>query len=178
MIGNLFHLVKSGIPVKNARIFKFLVFFTNRAVPVNKTNNKHAHGFQRTKNNSGVRKLKYMVTDGLYAYKRAVNKEFSTNNYETKHLWNVGLQHHPNNNHVERLHGTIRNREKTMRGLKIEDTPIVDGNRIYYNFIKPHEALDGKTPSEEAGITIDGDNKWLTLMKTALWYKKAHSEVV
>ena len=42
------------------------------------------------------------------------------------------------------------------------------------NFIKPHMALDGKTPSEMAGITIDGDNKWLSLMKTALWYKKTH----
>lgn len=58
-----------------------------------------------------------------------------------------------------------------MRGLKIEDTPIVDGNRIYYNFIKPHESLDGKTPSEEAGIEIEG-NKWETLMKTALSYRK------
>ena len=59
-----------------------------------------------------------------------------------------------------------------MRGLKIDDTPIVDGNRIYYNFIKPHESLDGKTPSEEAGIIIEGDNKWLTLMRNAVQYKK------
>jgi len=32
-------------------------------------------------------------------------------------------------------------------------------------------ALDGRTPSEEAGIEIDG-NKWLTLMKTSLSYQK------
>jgi len=55
---------------------------------------------------------------------------------------------------------------------KIESTPIVDGHRLYYNYIKPHESLDGKTPSEMAGITIEGDNKWLTLMKTSLWYQK------
>lgn len=115
---------------------------------------------------------KYIVTDGLGSYKRAIKKEFNTNTHETEHLWNVGLQHHPNNNHVERLHSTIREREKTMRGLKMEDTPIVDGNRIYYNFIKPHEALNGKTPSEQAGITIDGKEKWLTLMKTAMWHQK------
>ena len=88
----------------------------------------------------------------------------------------MGLQHHPNNNHVERLHGTIREREKTMRGLKIEDTPIVDGNRIYYNFIKPHEGLDGKTPSEKAGITIEGNNKWLTLMKKSIQYQKIQNK--
>jgi len=41
------------------------------------------------------------------------------------------------------------------------------------DFIKPHESLDGKTPSEMAGITIEGDNKWLTLMYKAVQYQKA-----
>ena len=134
--------------------------------------------FKRAKNNCGGRKPKYIVTDGLPSYKRAVKKEFPTNVHETEHLYNVGLQHHPNNNHVERLHGTIRQREKVMRGLKVDDTPIVEGHRLFYNFIKPHESLDGKTPSEQAGITIEGDNKWLTLMKTSLAfhrYKKSTS---
>jgi transposase-like protein len=124
--------------------------------------------FQKAKKNCGGRRPKYIITDGLHSYKGAINKEFTTSHQETEHLWNVGLQHHPNNNHVERLHGSIRDREKTMRGLKIEETPIVEGHRLYYNFIKPHEALDGRTPSEEAGITIEGDNKWLTLMRTAI----------
>jgi transposase-like protein len=127
--------------------------------------------FQKAKKNCGGRKPKYIVTDGLHTYRPAIKKEFTTNDHSTEHLWNVGLQHHPNNNHVERLHGTVREREKTMRGLKIENSPIIDGNRIYYNFIKPHESLNGKTPCEEAGITIEGDNKWLTLMKTAIKYK-------
>lgn len=48
---------------------------------------------------------------------------------------------------------------------------------IDYYIIKPHEALDGKTPSEEAGIIIEDDNKWLSLMKTALWYKKRQNNV-
>jgi len=127
--------------------------------------------FQRAKKNCGGRKPKYMVTDGLQAYKRAVKKEFITNTHETEHLWNVGLQHHPNNNHVERLHGNIRDREKTMRGLKIKDTPIIEGHRLYYNFIKPHESLNGKTPSEVAGIKIEGSNKWLALMKKSIQYQ-------
>ena len=37
-------------------------------------------------------------------------------------------------------------------------------------------ALDGKTPSEEAGITIDGKDKWLTLMKTAMWHQKVNQK--
>jgi len=128
--------------------------------------------FQRAKKNCGGRKPKYVVTDGLQAYKRAVKKEFVTNTHETEHLWNVGLQHHPNNNHVERLHGNIRDREKTMRGLKIENTPIVEGHRLYYNFIKPHESLNGRTPGEISGITIEGSNKWLSLMKNAIQYQR------
>ena len=128
--------------------------------------------FQKAKKNCGGRKPKYIVTDGLGSYKRAVKKEFNTNTHDTEHLWNVGLQHHPNNNHVERLHGEIRSREKIMRGLKTDETPIVEGHRLYYNFIKPHIALDGKTPSEKAGITIDGSNKWVSLMKTSLSHQR------
>jgi hypothetical protein len=30
--------------------------------------------------------------------------------------------------------------------------------------------LNGKTPSEIAGINIEGENKWLTLMQTAPAY--------
>lgn len=131
--------------------------------------------FQKAKKNAGGRKPKYIVTDGLQSYKPAVNKEFLTSHNETEHLWNAGLQHHPNNNHVERLHGTIRQREKVMRGVKIESTPIVEGHRLYYNFIKPHEALDEKTPSEEAGITIEGKDKWLTLMHNAIQYQKKNN---
>jgi transposase-like protein len=128
--------------------------------------------FQKAKKNAGGRKPKFLVTDGLPAYREAVNKEFITNHGEVEHLWNVGIQHHPNNNHVERLHGTIRQRQKVMRGLKIEKTPIIEGHRLYYNFIKPHEALNGKTPSEEAGITIEGDDKWLTLIHKSVQYQK------
>lgn len=56
--------------------------------------------------------------------------------------------------------------------MKIEDTPIVDGHRLYYNFMRPHQGLNGKTPSEEAGITIEGDNRWLTLMKKSIKHQK------
>ena len=30
------------------------------------------------------------------------------------------------------------------------------GMRIYHNFIKPHEGLDGKTPPEACGIVVNG----------------------
>jgi hypothetical protein len=70
---------------------------------------------------------------------------------------------------VERLHGTIRQRNKVMRGLDDLETAqtMMDGLRIYHNFIKPHTALNGKTPSEACGITIEGKNKWITLIQSA-----------
>jgi hypothetical protein len=43
---------------------------------------------------------------------------------------------------------------------------------LYYNFIKPYETLESKTPSEMACITIEGDNKWLTLMRKSIKYQK------
>lgn len=46
---------------------------------------------------------------------------------------------------MERINGEIRDREKVMRGLKIEETPILQGMQIYHNFIRPHEGLEGKT---------------------------------
>jgi hypothetical protein len=39
--------------------------------------------------------------------------------------------------------------------------------QIYHNYIRPHEALKGKTPSEVAGIEIEGNNKWITLIQNA-----------
>lgn len=69
---------------------------------------------------------------------------------------------------VERLHGTIRERNKTMRGLDSENSAqtIVDGMRIYYNFIRPHMALNGKTPAQQAKLNLKlGQNKWLSLIR-------------
>ena len=71
-------------------------------------------------------------------------------------------------NMVERLHGTIRQRNKVMRGLGDETTAqiMMNGMRIYYNFIRPHTALDGKTPAQVAKIE-SGEAKWLSLIKKA-----------
>jgi putative transposase len=39
--------------------------------------------------------------------------------------------------------------------------------QIYHNFVRPHEALNGKTPSEVAGIEVQGNDKWLALIQNA-----------
>jgi len=32
-------------------------------------------------------------------------------------------------------------------------------------FIRPHEALDGATPADRAGIKVEGENKWETIIQ-------------
>jgi len=72
-----------------------------------------------------------------------------------------------NNNRMERLNGEIRDREKVMRGLKKEHTPILKGYQIFHNYIRPHQGLKGKTPAEACGITVEGKNMWKTLIQNA-----------
>ena len=52
---------------------------------------------------------------------------------------------------------------------------IAEGQRIHCNFIKPHQALEGQTPAERAGLVAEGKNKWLNLMKAATPFKERAS---
>jgi len=61
----------------------------------------------------------------------------------------------------------VRDREKTMRGLKKADTSILTGYQIFHNYMRPHEGLNGKTPAEVCGIKIEGQNKWKTIIQNA-----------
>jgi putative transposase len=85
----------------------------------------------------------------------------------TKHIRQIRLQGKIHNNKMERLNGEIRDREKTMRGLKKRRTPILSGYQLFHNYIRGHEALNGKTPAEACGIQIEGKNKWLTLIQNS-----------
>lgn len=112
-----------------------------------------------------------MVTDGLHAYIKAFKKEFFTlRKPRVKHIHKPRFVDKANNNMVERMQGTIREREKVMRALKNkEENQVIDGFRIYYNFIRPHMALDGKTPAEVANLNLKlGQNKWLSLIQRSI----------
>jgi hypothetical protein len=68
---------------------------------------------------------------------------------------------------MERMNGEVRDREKVMRGVKKDNSPIFTGYQIYHNYIRPHSALGGRTPADACGIAIEGENKWLTLIQNA-----------
>ena len=45
---------------------------------------------------------------------------------------------------------------------------MMDGMRIYYNFIRPHTALNGKTPAQKAKLVDDVEKiDWKSLIKKA-----------
>ncbi len=110
-----------------------------------------------------------IVTDAYGVYPAATRKEFFTRRpLRTKHLGNASIQGKNNNNVVERYHGRFKAKNKTQRGLKKTSSPIPAGQEMAYNWVTPHQGLDGMTPAEVAGIDLAlGQNKWLGLIKKA-----------
>ena len=108
-----------------------------------------------------------IYTDSLRAYKEGIKQSFDTTKPE--HVAKCGIEKpHANNNRIERLNGTLRERVKVQRGWKSIKTPIAEGMRIQYNFVKPHMALNGQTPAQVAMHNLElGKNKWLTLMQNS-----------
>jgi len=116
---------------------------------------------------------KYLITDGRHALTRSIGKEMPTAN----HVRLVSLtDKRQNNQHIERLNGTVRDRVKPMRGFGNEKSAeiMTSAFRNYYNFIKPHNSIDGLTPAQLAGIGVENsENKWDELLKRSL----AHSNL-
>ena len=127
--------------------------------------------FITAKKRSHGKRPQFIITDGLASYNKAIEEEFHTVKRNTIHIGNVGIRGKDfnkdifDNNLVERLHGTIRERNKTQRGLKDEYSAFVRGHQVYYNFIRPHGSLYGLTPAEVAGLDLDlKGNKWENLL--------------
>ena len=103
---------------------------------------------------------KVILTDKLRAYPEAVEQVFGA---DTTHLQSnpfvrngEGEATRP----IERWHETLKERTKVIYGLKDTNSALefLDGFLAYYDFIRGHEGLDGKTPAEEASIKYDVKN--------------------
>jgi transposase-like protein len=112
---------------------------------------------------------KTLITDGAPNFHEAYEQEFRTNKIanRTEHIREIAFNGERHNNKMERMNGELRQREKVMRTLEKPDTSILSGMQIFHNYVRPHEALDGKTPCEAAGVKVEGENKWLTLIQNA-----------
>ena len=115
------------------------------------------------------KKPKTLITDGAPNFHEAYLREFYSKQLETRteHIREIRVAGKVHNNKMERMNGEIRDRERVMRTLEIADTPILTGIKIFHNYIRPHMALNGKTPAEMAGIVINGQNKWITIIQNA-----------
>ena len=136
--------------------------------------------FRMTKKVAGGKNPTVLITDKLPAYQKAARKIFGTKTYHkcdagirSKRIGPsgkpIGANFHPSNNKMERLNGTIRDREKTFRGLRSSHTPVFDGMKVHYNHCRKHDSIC-KTPAEAAGISTEGRNKWKTIIQNSSLY--------
>ena len=123
---------------------------------------------------------KEIATDKGKFYPEAVRKEFGgvgghgrqyigiARTANRPHKSGHHLTKKRDNQIIERYHGTFRERDKVIRGLKSDTTAeqYLTNWRTFYNFVKPHMTFNGLTPSEVAGISIGNDrNRWMSLIK-------------
>lgn len=104
-----------------------------------------------------------IITDKLWAYPEAVNDVFGETVLHTRSKPFTSVD---STNYIERWHSTLKERTKVMRTPKDPNTALqfIDGFLAYYNFIRPHESLNGKTPAEAAGIDYDAKS-WKSIIR-------------
>ncbi len=107
--------------------------------------------------------------DGYPGYEKGIRASFNRNHirFHSK----IAICTKKNNNSIERWHSTLKTRLKTMRGLQ-NPKALLDGFITYYNFLRPHQSLKGKTPAQAAGINLPFENgAWDELIEWATHYK-------
>ncbi len=110
-----------------------------------------------------------ITTDGLQGYPRVLRKAFGLNKKlkTSKITHNIVIAKERGFNHkIERLHNSVRERIKVMRGFgNLQSAKsIMKGYEIYYNFLRKHQAIN-KYPYELAIDLKLGKNKLLDLIK-------------
>ena len=93
---------------------------------------------------------KSITTDKLGSYVPAIKQVFP----DAEHIQSEGIRARVNNNLSERLQGTIRQREKTLRGSDGLESgqQYFDGWAINYNLFREHEGVKSRPPAEMAGV--------------------------
>jgi len=106
-----------------------------------------------------------VFVDGSFVYSSAFNKVFYTMRKDTRPelVQRVGIRARETNNIAERLHGTLKDRTKCMRGLKAYGSTklLLEGWSVHYNCVRPHLSLGGKTPAQAARMEVPSNWKGL-----------------
>jgi transposase-like protein len=110
-------------------------------------------------------KPRAVFVDGSFVYNSAFNKVFYTMRKDTRPelVQRVGIRARETNNIAERLHGTLKDRTKCMRGLKAYESTklLLEGWSVHYNCVRPHQSLGGKTPAQAARMDVPSNWKGL-----------------
>lgn len=148
-------------------------FMINSVYVKHRSKDKIKHFLLNIKNKS--QNIKTITTDGFTTYTNVVKKTWGYNSklrkYNINHKVVNASAGEGFNIWVERLHNTIRQRTRGFRGMhgSIESAhALMKGFEIYYNFVKKHEALKGRTPSDLAtDLEFKSPNRWLELIEKA-----------
>jgi len=107
---------------------------------------------------------KKVITDKLYAYWDGVELVFGA---DTEHVQSSPFAGKESTSQIERFHSTLKERTKVMKAFRNVDSLIqfTDGFLVYYNFLKPHHSLYGKTPAEAAKIDYKTKN-WMDIVQS------------
>lgn len=85
---------------------------------------------------------------------------------DTEHIQSKPFAVEDNTQMIERFHETLKQRTKVMRGLKNMESAhdFISGWLVHYNYLRPHTALNDKTPAEVAGIAYPYQN-WADIIR-------------
>ena len=94
-----------------------------------------------------------VVSDGAPVYSQAM-REMTAPNRSIIHVEGTGLTSGMNNK-IERYHRTLKTRVRANGGFRTKQgaDAFGTGYKLFYNYMKPHRALKGRTPAEAVGLT-------------------------
>ncbi|MBI2868891.1 MAG: DDE-type integrase/transposase/recombinase [Chloroflexi bacterium] len=115
---------------------------------------------------------KRVLTDGWVGYPDAIERAYGA---DAKHIATDPFTKQDNTEIIERWHGTLKERTKVLRGLKSIETAdkFLGGFLVWYNYLRPHESLNGRTPGEVAKVDYSCKT-WADVVR----FSKPHIQVL
>jgi len=103
-----------------------------------------------------------LLTDKLAAYIQGIERVFGAS---AKHVQSGPFKLELSTRGIERFHGSLKDRTKVMRGMADHESAklVTDGWLIYYNYLRGHEGLGGKTPACAARVKVPFKN-WVDVI--------------
>jgi putative transposase len=129
-------------------------------------NSKEAQLLMEEAEKRAGKKPKQVLTDQNYSYMGGIKKAYGSDAVHVVGTPFEAKESKQSTSQIERFHGTLKDRTKVIRAFRDVETltQFTDGWLIYYNYFKPHQSLNGKTPAEEANINYSVKN-WADLAR-------------